>query len=58
MKPDKIIFAVSLILLIAFLGIPVPDWLSNFVSSLAGIINLIITGFSKLISFIQLFVRF
>ncbi|MFZ3077687.1 MAG: hypothetical protein WA139_04485 [Candidatus Aenigmatarchaeota archaeon] len=55
---EKIIVAVALLLVFSFLGIPVPDWFSSFVSSLAGTIAAIITGFSNLMAFLQFFVRF
>ena len=55
---EKIIAAVALLIMFSFLGIPVPDWLSGFVSSLAGTIIVIITGFSNLIAFVQFFVHF
>lgn len=55
----KIIVSVFVIaVFLSFLGIPIPDWLASFVSSLAGIINAIISGFSNLIAFIQIFIRF
>jgi|GEM_PF-4782278 len=55
---EKTNAAVALFLAFSFLGIPVPDWLSGFVSVLAGIIAAIITGFSNLIAFVQFFVHF
>lgn len=60
MKTNGKIIASALIVsvLLSFLGIPVPDWLAAAVSSLAGTIISIITGFSSLISFVQIFVRF
>lgn len=54
----KIVVSILVIVVfLSFLGIPVPDWLSGFVSSLAGTINAIIAGFSKLIGFVQLILR-
>lgn len=60
MKTNGKVIATVLVIAVflGFLGIPVPDWLSTAVNSLAETINAIITGFSKLIAFIQIFVRF
>lgn len=60
MKTNGKIIASALIVsvLLSFLGIPVPDWLSGFVSSLAGAITAIITGFSNMIAFVQFFIHF
>lgn len=55
---EKITATVALFLAFSFLGIPVPDWLSGFVSSLAGTITAIAAGFSNLIAFVQFFVHF
>jgi len=55
---EKIIAVIVFILFSSFLGIPVPDWLASAVSALAGTIAAIITGFSNLISFVQIFIRF
>ncbi len=55
---EKIIAAIALFFIFSFFGLPIPDWLASFVSSIAGIITAIITGFSKLISFVQIFVHF
>ncbi len=58
MQHKKLIAAAALLVVFSFLGLPVPDWLSGFVSSLAGTITAIITGFSNMIAFAQLFVGF
>ncbi len=50
----KIIAIIAFLIVFSFLGLPIPDWLSGFVNALAGII----TGFSKLIAFVQFFVHF
>jgi len=54
----KIFAAAALLLAFSFLGIPIPDWLASFVSSIAGIITAIIMGFSNLMAFVQFFVHF
>jgi hypothetical protein len=53
-----IISTLVIVAFFSFLGIPVPDWLSGFVSSLAGFIAAIVAGFSNLMAFVQLFVHF
>lgn len=60
MKTNGRIIASVLVIAVflSFLGIPVPDWLSGFVSSLAGTIAAIAAGFSNLIAFVQFFVHF
>lgn len=55
---EKIIVVIALILIFGFLGLPIPDWLAAAVSSLAGTITALITGFSNLMAFAQLFVNF
>lgn len=57
-KTEMVLALILTIAIFSFLGIPVPDWLSAAVNSLAGIINAIIAGLSKLIAFIQIFVHF
>ncbi len=60
MKTNSSIIASVLVIVVflSFLGLPIPDWFAAAVSSLAGTITATITGFSNLISFVQLFVHF
>lgn len=60
MKTNGMIIVSVLVIAVflSFLGIPVPEWLSGFVNSLAGTITAIVAGFSGLISFILIFIHF
>ncbi|MBU3957980.1 MAG: hypothetical protein KKB25_02810 [Nanoarchaeota archaeon] len=58
MRHKKLFALFALFLIFGFLGLPIPEWLSGFVSSLAGAIAAAVAGFSKLVGFAQLFVRF
>ncbi len=54
MKEKKIILF-FLAFALAFLGLPVPDWLGNFVSVLAGILTSILGTIIKLIQLLLTF---
>jgi len=51
---NKVLIA-AVILVLGFLGLPIPDWLENFVSAVAGILSSIFGMIIKLIQFLLTF---
>ncbi len=55
MAGKKTILLFILVVALAFLGLPVPDWLASFVSAVAGFISSIFSAIIKLLQFIFTF---